>query len=271
MDVVKAHRSTRGAQGGAGDEMEGGKEGGLVINGERNGDGGVRDGDVWVVGDEEDDDDKPVNGEELAEGEAIEKTENGRKEDSEPQPQSEEFEESATKQVPQGGVYYIQKGDTLHGLALRFGVSGRQICLLNSLPPSTLTTTPHLLHTRHTIKLPPSDKTMNLPPPPSLMTPEQAERMERERASKRLQMVTKEVDWRVAKAYVAVAELDDGEKKEAVSKEYGGDGGEGSKGPGGSAVERYLDDDEWEAAERKAGRGVGIAKFPYGGGFGKES
>ncbi|KAJ4479989.1 hypothetical protein J3R30DRAFT_3701134 [Lentinula aciculospora] len=52
--------------------------------------------------------------------------------------------------------YYIQRGDTVHGIALRFGVDGRGLCRLNKLPPSTLSTTPHLLHTRTVLTLPAS-------------------------------------------------------------------------------------------------------------------
>lgn len=52
--------------------------------------------------------------------------------------------------------YYIKSGDTLQGIALRFGINGRDLCRLNKLPPSTLSTTPHILHTRASITLPPS-------------------------------------------------------------------------------------------------------------------
>ena len=73
--------------------------------------------------------------------------------------------------------YWIQKRDTLRGIALRFGVNvcynfsplyqsqtnhslqAWELCQLNSLPPSTLSTTPHLLHTRSFLLLPPGTHT----------------------------------------------------------------------------------------------------------------
>lgn len=58
--------------------------------------------------------------------------------------------------------YYINSRDTLQGIALRYGVNGRELCRLNNLPPSTLSTTPHLLHTRTFIVLPPSAKSLSV-------------------------------------------------------------------------------------------------------------
>ncbi|KAF9025496.1 hypothetical protein BDZ89DRAFT_902920, partial [Hymenopellis radicata] len=102
--------------------------------------------------------------------------------------------------------YYLKRTDTLQGLALRFGVDGRELCKLNNLPFSTLSITPHLLHTRDCILLPLSAKTastdLNHP------TPDEQRRREARRAEKRLQVVTKEADWRVARAYVALADDD---------------------------------------------------------------
>lgn len=82
-----------------------------------------------------------------------------------------------------------------------------------------------------------------------------------------MQTVTKEADWRIAKAYVALASLPDHELK---SKE-GLQGERPERGPGegvasgslqAQAVDHYLDDDEWEQRERREGRGVAIPKFP---------
>jgi len=55
--------------------------------------------------------------------------------------------------------YYIKSSDTLLGISLRFGVEGRALCKLDGLPPSTLTTTPRLVHTRSYLLLPPSSTT----------------------------------------------------------------------------------------------------------------
>jgi len=78
-------------------------------------------------------------------------------------------------------------------------------------------------------------------------------------------------DWRVAKAYIALAddpeemEIFDSKRKESSSFSPGKDNGH--SGPSSRlevmAVERYLDDEEWEAQERMEGRSVKIAPFPY--------
>jgi hypothetical protein len=89
-------------------------------------------------------------------------------------------------------------------------------------------------------------------------------RRTRERAAKRLQTLTKEVDWQVAEAYVALA--DDPEELElAIGKRK--ESGYTAAGKSHSDLERvaldwYLDDDSWEAAERREGRGVELKSFP---------
>lgn len=116
--------------------------------------------------------------------------------------------------------------------------------------------TPQLLHTRSFLILPPTSK-----PHPSLKLDSVEEKaredkLVRERAEKKLQMLTKEVDWRVAKAYVALA--DDEEEQEefhAKQKELG-DGGSSATGLESLAIGRYLDDEEWEIGERNAGQGI---------------
>lgn len=95
----------------------------------------------------------------------------------------------------------------------------------------------------------------------------------RERAEKRMQTLTKEADWRVAKAYVAVASLSDSDddvngvpkpKEDHVDelKARLNAEGEGSRSLEARAVDRYLDDEEWEERERRGGRGVVIPRFP---------
>lgn len=97
-------------------------------------------------------------------------------------------------------------------------------------------------------------------------------RRTRERAEKRLQTLTKEVDWRVAKAYIALAddpqemELFEAKRKEGFSSTGLAKDSTGS-GPAASrlellAVDRYLDDEEWETQERMEGRSIKIAPFP---------
>ncbi|KAF9061420.1 hypothetical protein BDP27DRAFT_1429015 [Rhodocollybia butyracea] len=159
--------------------------------------------------------------------------------------------------------YYIQRGDTCLGIAFRFGVDGRELCRLNKLPPSTLTTTPHLLHTRTFLDLPFSarvtDKDGNslLESSENIQEKLRAVRRTRERAEKRLQTMTKEVDWRVAKAYVALAEDADSQEFELKRKETGSVPGM-KLSPSSDlemlALDKYLDDDEWEASQNRVGQ-----------------
>jgi len=164
--------------------------------------------------------------------------------------------------------YYIKPGDTLTGISLKLGIDSRRLARLNGLPISTLSTTPHLLHTRHYLTLPPGSDTRSLSSPP----PGTEENRTKERAAKRLAFVTKETDYRVAKAYVALAEDHEGSKKietsQAPSKLYNHGSGYVSReshmeSRDSRAIDAYLDDAEWEEAERSAGRGPRIMGFPY--------
>lgn len=92
-------------------------------------------------------------------------------------------------------------------------------------------------------------------------------RLARDRAEKRLAVLTKEVDWRVAKAYVALADdPDEAAEYEAKSKEAGGPSMHRPAGHAAlhvAAMNKYLDDDEWEQEERRQGRTVSIQRFPF--------
>lgn len=96
------------------------------------------------------------------------------------------------------------------------------------------------------------------------------ENLVRERAEKKLQTLTKEVDWRVAKAYVALA--DDAHEQETFStkrKEIGVSrtisDARTATGLEALAIERYLDDDEWEAEQVRVGRRPQILPLPING------
>ena len=115
---------------------------------------------------------------------------------------------------------------------------------------------------------------MSKPSPDDVSTTQEAgreARLARERAEKRLQTLTKEVDWRVAKAYVALADVPDvnaGMKgKESALREGSGKSGnrdvEADFTLEGRAVDQYLDDEEWEERERREGRTASIQPFPY--------
>jgi len=161
--------------------------------------------------------------------------------------------------------YYIKPDDTLLGIALRFKVDNYELCRLNNLPRSTVHTTPHLLHTRTYLTLPHSIPKSLIDNESLLVGPSSCRAVER--AEKRLQIVTKEVDWLVAKAYVAVVEDgagDNGFKKEDSDVNMKTDINEGRGALEMRAIDRYLDDAEWEESERKQGRGVFIQPFPFG-------
>ena len=143
---------------------------------------------------------------------------------------------------------------------------GRTLCKLNDLPPSTLRTTPHLLHTRTFLVLPhphSQHATNDIP------RPEKEAQRERERAQVAFQRVTKETDDGIAQAYVALAEdsysgpdvLPLKAEGEKVSRRV-----DWAKHTVEEwAVDRYWDDDEWERRERAEGRGVYIQRVPTGG------
>jgi len=91
--------------------------------------------------------------------------------------------------------------------------------------------------------------------------------------------VTKELDYRIAKAYVAITDdfsdddywdiAGDGmaDKKEKIPRTTMGDGAGDIHGSNRNvearAIERYLDDDEWEQAEFRAGRAPRPASFAF--------
>ncbi|KAG8932580.1 hypothetical protein FRC01_013210, partial [Tulasnella sp. 417] len=158
--------------------------------------------------------------------------------------------------------YWIKPGDTLVGIALKFGVDGRLLCKMNALPPSTLTVTPHLLHTRTTLVLPPTSRTPS-PPPPDLQ--ERLEQRAKEKAAKRFQFVTKEVDHSIARAYVALADGNSNEDLSEVKKKSVPDPSASNVAQGleGRAVDRYMEDDEWEAQQRAQGLLPKLQGFPF--------
>ncbi|PVF97266.1 hypothetical protein CPB86DRAFT_786067 [Serendipita vermifera] len=216
-----------------------------------------QDENAFVIG-EDDDDQAPANPTTDHDGPSEANNESPKGVDSEGstliQP---ELGEATFPAVPK--KYWLAKGDTLHGIALRFKVNARDICKLNNLPPSTLSTTPHLLHTRSFIILPPTDRQ---PPPPPPDTEEREERRKQERAAKQFQFVTKEVDWGVAKTYVALVDDPDSSAAYGMKCKEMGRPDSGSNRPG-MAIDQYLDDLEWEREQLKAGVSPKISPFPF--------
>ncbi|KIK10115.1 hypothetical protein K443DRAFT_81248 [Laccaria amethystina LaAM-08-1] len=115
----------------------------------RNLDGAVRDEETFVLGDDDD-----ASDEETEEIVVSSPSPPYSSEDIE-LPKSVNVQEKEEITHPATLLkYYVARNDTLRGIALRLGVEGRELCRLNNLPPSTLSTTPHLLHTRTFIMLP---------------------------------------------------------------------------------------------------------------------
>ena len=121
-------------------------------------------------------------------------------------------------------------------------------CQLNSLPPSTLSTTPRLLHTRSFFLLPPGTQT------PEFLNAEAKQREEsrgKERAMKRFQSVTKVVDYGVMGAYMELAQDDLTEDFQSEKSEKGS-GRRLGRSREEAAVDAYLHD-EWEREQLRAG------------------
>ncbi|KAK1227872.1 hypothetical protein PQX77_009115 [Marasmius sp. AFHP31] len=245
---------------------------------DKNVDGSVRDEDTFVLVDDDDDDDDEQIEESTSKDEVPVPAEPVAAANNEQESQLNQqgvvgqSESHASTAPPRQAQYHIKRGDTLQGIIFKFAVNREELCRLNRLPLSTLTTTPHLLHTRTVLLLPSSARITGKenisfvgdPPTRTEEDEERAVRRARERAEKRLQTVTKEVDWAIAKAYVAVAEIPG--EEEAYAAKAKEDPTAKRRLDGSSleavAVDRYLDDLEWEANELKAGRGVSIPSIP---------
>ncbi|KAJ7363925.1 hypothetical protein DFH08DRAFT_1015485 [Mycena albidolilacea] len=218
-----------------------------VVGAGRNLDGALRDEDTFAIGDDEDDDSDPS---ELPQYSA-----------EPPTAPATVPAESSPAAAP--SEYYIKRGDTLQGIALRFGVDGRTLCRLNNLPPSTLSTTPHLLHTRTSLALPPSALAKLRASDAAPVSPAEARAREVSRAGKRLQTLTKETDSHVARAYIALAEdPEDAASFALKQKELGAPAAAASSSLAAVAADRYLDDLEWEAEQLRAGSAARIDPFP---------
>jgi hypothetical protein len=263
-------------------------QGPLVHTAASNLDGAVRDEDVFVVGDEDEDGDEDGEGARApgmvslsspSEGTGPLELDNRLGPCADP----DKRDEPTDSNQDSPGRYYIRPDDTLLGISLRLGVDvsvlsyyiaypsaplayqGRTLCKLNDLPPSALRTTPHLLHTRTFLVLPQSHSQQRHAA--SDVAPEEEARHKRVRAQVALQHVTRETDGGIAQAYVALAEGSDSERDVASLKaeEEKKESRRVARTLEERALDRYLNDDEWERQERAEGRGVRIQRFPVGG------
>jgi len=73
-------------------------------------------------------------------------------------------------------------------------------------------------------------------------------------------MLTREVDWRVAKAYVSLADGPDEET--AYSAKYKETGGIGANTLEARAADQYLEDQEWEEEQRRASKRISVQSLP---------
>ncbi|TFK40265.1 hypothetical protein BDQ12DRAFT_711660 [Crucibulum laeve] len=241
-------------------------------------DGAVREEDTFILGDDEDEDEDMLSAVSRPPPPPYEPISDDIQANTllppSEVPADTVDEQGGDRPLPEGGniapkKYYIARNDTLQGIALRFALDGRELCRINKFPASALSTTPHLLHTRSFIMLPPSAKLPASFQIPNAEEKEREAKRARERAQKKVQTLTKEVDWRVAKAYVALADDPDTQEEFSFKKKEMGLKGEGSSGQGSSsnlesvAIQRYLDDAEWEERERREGRGVNLPRFPF--------
>ncbi|BGP14458.1 hypothetical protein JCM10213v2_002407 [Rhodosporidiobolus nylandii] len=156
----------------------------------------------------------------------------------------------------QPSLHYIKPEDTLAGLALRYAVPGHVLCTLNRLPISTLSTTPHLLHTLPFLLLPPGSRP-STSSEPLLSQPDERRRL----IVRRFQMASKCADWAMAQAYVDqvfkareeearfVAEnrRARGEADVEVEPREGGELEE--------AVDAFQRDERWEKEQQALGKG----------------
>ncbi|SCV71114.1 BQ2448_2702 [Microbotryum intermedium] len=106
-------------------------------------------------------------------------------------------EKEAQQPREQCSMHYLKPDDTLLGLALHYKVDPPSLAKMNKLPISTLSTTPHLLHTLPFLLLPPS-VTSSSSSAPILPPAEERRRL----IIRRFQMHTRCSDWALAKVYV---------------------------------------------------------------------
>ncbi|CAL1716447.1 unnamed protein product [Somion occarium] len=178
----------------------------------RNIDGGVHDEDVFVLGHDNDDEEQEDADEEYIPGVTqsadtslvlppmLAECEHRASVASPTQTTMDNNEDEEKAETKDTNVsshsdplkYYIRPGDTLLGISFKLGIDRRLLCRLNNLPPSTLHTTPHILHTRTYLTLPPSTKVPPLSENDAIVDEQRRAQREREVAEKRFQALTKE-------------------------------------------------------------------------------
>lgn len=175
-------------------------------------------------------------------------------------PEEPQAEESRTARE-----HVVRKGDTVRSLALKYNLDPYDLITLNKLPHSAMHMSPNLLQTRKSVLLsqPRADRGQQGG------NEQDDEQRTRERQVKRFQILTKTPDPGIAKAYLAVQNLDDSislsEPSSVLFEAFDGDyensvqadnkpvnSQEKFKQKGkvtieGRAVDRYYSDEEWAA------------------------
>ncbi|GAA5943092.1 hypothetical protein JCM3775_000643 [Rhodotorula graminis] len=170
----------------------------------------------------------------------------------------------------QCALHHVRPHDTLVGLAFEYGVEGHVLCQLNKLPLSTLSTTPHLLHTKPFLILPPTARRPSSSAEPILPAPLERKRL----VVRRFQVATKCADWATARAYVDAVFHAREQEARFVAENRRARGGEAVDGDdelevreGGEleeAVRAYEADERWEREQRNV-KGKGVLVHGEGG------
>ncbi|KAK4705413.1 large subunit ribosomal protein L24e, partial [Phenoliferia sp. Uapishka_3] len=200
--------------------------------------------DDFVIGDE--DDDEGAVGETEKEGPPA-----YGEEAAQPAPAEKGGEDMSSGQMQ---VHYLRPEETLLGLSMKYRESGQLLCRLNKLPLSTLSTTPHLLHTLPFLLLPPTSSSASSSPlhPPFL---------ERRRLIlRRFQVHTRCSDWAMANFYVSAIFRERDAEYEMVkaNRVARGESVEGLGPREGDELEEaiaaYEKDQKWEDGQKGKGK-----------------
>ncbi|RXK38864.1 hypothetical protein M231_03813 [Tremella mesenterica] len=109
-------------------------------------------------------------------------------------------------------IHQLKRDDTVLSIARKYAADPHEILSLNSLPPSTLSTHPHLLRTRKQLiisrRLVPILSKNHSKFRSSAELAEETKR-QKDKEMKRFQLITKELDPAVGKAYLSLAEGDE--------------------------------------------------------------
>ena len=151
---------------------------------------------------------------------------------------------------------------------------GHVLCQLNKLPLSTLSTTPHLLHTKPFLILPPPARRPSSSAEPILPAPLERKRL----VVRRFQVATKCADWATARAYVDAVWHEREQEARFVAENRRARGEAAAVGEdeplevreGGEleeAVRAYEADERWEREQRNV-KGKGVLVHGAGGAAG---